>query len=147
MKVILKVDVGMLGDKGKVVEVKDGYARNYLFPRRLAVAATAPNIKQLQQEQLIQKRRLEKRKQEAEKLKCKIDNTSCTIRSKVGPDGKIFGAVTSLQIVQALKEEGIEIDKHAIILNEPLKELGVFKVDVKLHPEVIATVKVWIVED
>jgi large subunit ribosomal protein L9 len=146
MEVILRENVPGLGNAGSKVKAKDGYARNYLFPRNLAVAVTPQNMKALEQEQKIKAQKLERNKKEAEQVKTKIGQLSITISVLTQEDEKLYGSITSLEIHKALQDEGIEIDKNAIALDEPIKSLGVFEIPVKLHPEVIATLKVWIVK-
>ena len=145
MEVILKENVAGLGTIGTVVKVKDGYARNYLFPMNLAVAVSAQNVKSLEQEKKVRDQKLERQKKEAELLKTKLDALSLTIPVLVEKD-KLYGSITSLEIHKALEDESIIIDKTQIALEEPIKALGIYEVPVKLHPEVTATLKVWIVK-
>jgi len=146
MKVILKEDVERLGKAGEMVEVSDGYARNFLIPQSKAIKATVENVKQLQHQKRVVSHKINKAKMEAENLAAKIESLSCTISMHAGEKDKLFGSVTSKDIVQSLREEGIEIDKKHIILEEPIKALGVYTVPIKLHPEVVANLKVWIVK-
>ena len=146
MKVILVEDVDKLGSIGDEIEVKDGYARNFLIPSKLAIAATAGAIKVLEQKkQKLAKIELKKR-EEFEKLAEKMNEFSCTINVEAGEDEKLFGSVTSDMIAEQLLAEGMEIDKRKIELEEPIKALGVYTVDIKLHPEVKAQVRVWVVK-
>jgi len=147
MKVILKEDVKNLGDLGEVVNVSDGYARNYLIPKGLAEFATPENIRMLDRESKIKKDKLEKLKKEAELFAQKLEEVSCTIVKKAGEDDKLFGSVTTQDVQESLKNEGIEIDKKKIVLEEPIKSLGVYKVSIKIHPEVDASVKIWVVKE
>jgi large subunit ribosomal protein L9 len=145
-EIVLMQDVQGLGAQGDIMKVSPGYARNFLFPRKLAAPATPRHIKALE---------IEKKKKEAEARreldKLRLDaealsKASCTIPVQAGEDGKLFGSVTSQHIAEALEKGGFAVDKKQIELPEPLKELGVFNVPIRLHQEVIATVKVWIVE-
>ena len=146
MQVILKENVEKLGSEGDVVAVATGYARNYLIPRKLAIQATEKNRRSLEHEKRVETDLAAKEKKEAEKLAGELSNLSCTIRMQAGENDRLFGSVTSLDIAAALEEQGIEIDRRKIILDEPLKELGVFTVPAKIHPDVMADIKVWVVK-
>jgi large subunit ribosomal protein L9 len=146
MEVILKENVAGLGNAGAVVKVKDGHARNFLFPRNLAVAVSAQNIKSLEQEKKVRDQKLERQKKEAEQLKGKLEALSLTIPVLIQEKDKLYGSITSLEIHKALEDESINIDKAHIALEEPIKALGIYEVPIKLHPEVTATLKVWIVK-
>ena len=146
MKVILREDIKRVGKASEVVEVKDGYARNYLIPRNLAVRADAGHMRQLEHEKKILRDKREKMLKEANKLADKITNTSCTISVQAGEEDKLFGSVTAMDIAETLSKEGIEIDKRNILLEEPIKSLGVFVVTIRIMPEVEAKLKVWIVK-
>jgi len=147
MRVILIQTVDRLGKIGDVVNVKDGYARNYLFPKNAAKEATAGNMKTL--ESLKNKQALENAKNldEAKALAQRIAALSITISAKSGEEEKLFGAVTTEMISAALLAEEIAIDKRNIVLDEPIKKLGVYQVGVKVHPEVRASLRVWIVKE
>ncbi len=145
MKVILKEDIEGLGKGGEIVTVKDGYARNYLIPRGLAVKATTKNLNQLRHEQEVIQRQIRKRLQHAYDLANRISETSVTIARLVGESEKLFGSVSAKDIEEALREEGIVIDKHTIMLEEPIKALGVYHVPIKLHTDIHAELKVWVV--
>jgi large subunit ribosomal protein L9 len=146
-EVLLMSDVESLGAAGDVVTVSDGYARNYLLPRKLAAPVTAAaraKLAKLQQERAaIRKAELD----EARKLAARLAAVSCTVTAKTGEEGKLYGSVTTADIAATLAAQGIEIDRHKIVLEAPLKDLGVFDVKVKVHTDVEATVKVWIVEE
>jgi len=146
MKVILTEDIPKLGKMGDLIQIKDGYARNYLIPRNLAVPANPQNIKALEHQKTLLKQKQNRIKREAEKLAQKIEKVSCTISKPAGEEDKLFGSVTSLDIEKSLKEEGIKIDRKKILLEEPIKTLGIYKVPIKLHPEVTANLKVWVVK-
>ena len=147
MEVILREDVPKLGSRGEVVKVADGYGRNYLLPRGLAAKITAGNLKQIEQE----KRRLNasqrREKAEAERVRSRLEDLSVTLKRKIGETGTMFGSVTSGDIAEAMAAEGYEIDKRKIDLAEPLKELGNYTVGLKIHPEVTAKLKVWVVKE
>ena len=147
MDVILLERIKGLGVEGDVVTVADGYARNYLVPKSLAVNATKSNLKKVDE---IKRKRQSKERKElefAQHLAEKLEAVSCTIAVQVGEDDKLFGSVTSQDIAKVLKEEGIEGERRKIVLEEPIRALGVFPVDVKLHHEVTGVVKVWVVKE
>jgi large subunit ribosomal protein L9 len=146
MEVILKEDVNRLGKAGSVVKVKDGFASNFLIPNGLAVVLTASNLKQLEQEKQRKALQLEKAKKEAEELKEKLSAISLTMPVLAQEEENLYGSIAASDLVAALKEEGLNIDKSMIGLSEPIKSLGIYEVPVKLHPEVIAKVKVWVVK-
>ena len=147
MKIILRQNNDKLGTIGDVLDVKDGFARNYLIPRNIAYRATAGNLKALEEEKKILARKEDKAAKDAEKLAAQIASASLTITMKVGEDDKLFGAVTSQMIADSLIEKGFTIDKRIIELEEPIKTLGIFEVPVKLHTKVTAKVKVWVVRE
>lgn len=147
MKVILRQNYSQLGSIGDVVEVKNGFARNFLIPRSIAFRATEGNLKALEQEKKQLARKEEKVVQDSEKLAAQLGSVSLTITMKVGEDDKLFGAVTSQMISESLTEKGYTIDKRIIELEEPIKTLGIFEVPVKLHSKVSAKVKVWVVRE
>lgn len=146
MEVILKQDVEKLGRQGAMVKVKDGYARNFLFPKNLAVRKTERNIKRLEDEKRRKELEIEKVKKEYFDLKEKLDNLSLTIPVLVQEDDRFYAGIGALDISNALTEEGFQIDKSSIILDEPIRALGIYEVNIRLHPEIIANVKVWIVK-
>ncbi len=147
MKVILRQNLDKLGQIGDVVNVKEGYALNYLIPRKYAYAALDGNIAALNEE----KKHLEKKRMneihDAEKIAADLDKISITIPAQVGEEDKIFGAITTQMIADGLKEKGYEIDKRKLELDEPIKTLGIFTVNVKLHSSVNAKIKVWVVRE
>lgn len=147
MKIILKDDVKNLGSMGDVVNVADGYARNYLFPKKFAMASTPENLNAAVQLKKLKEKKMKKQKEEAELFAKRLEEVSCTITKKVGENEKLFGSVTSKDIVENLQQQKIEIEKKDILLANPIKSLGIFKVSVKLHPEVTAELKVWIVKE
>ena len=146
MKIILREDIANLGKCGEVIEVKPGYARNYLIPKNLAIAATKGNLKAINEVTKQKGLRENKKKRESLKLKQAIEKISCTAEVNVGEEDKVFGSVTSQDIALLLKEKGFDIDKKQIELENPLKALGVYTLTVKLHPEVAANLKLWVVK-
>jgi large subunit ribosomal protein L9 len=147
MKVILRQDYEALGHIGDVVEVKDGYARNYLLPRNIAYQATEGSLRALEEEKHQYERRQEKEKKSANTLGVTLSSASVTLKMKVGEEDKLFGSVTSQMIAEQLEAQGITIDKRSIELDEPIKALGMYEVSVKLHPKVTSTLKVWVVAE
>ena len=145
MEVILKSDVDKIGKAGSVVEVKDGFARNFLLPNGLAILCTSSNLKKIEDEKQKKVQDYEKTKKEAQGLQSKLAALSLTI-PVLAQDEKAYGSITINDIAQALKDEGFEIDKNCILLDEPIKALGIYEVDIRLHSEVIAKVKIWIVK-
>ncbi|MBX5482864.1 MAG: 50S ribosomal protein L9 [Myxococcaceae bacterium] len=142
MRIILKEDVPNLGKSGEVVTVKDGYGRNYLLPRKLAVLANEKNIKHLEHEKAVIAARQAKLKSAAEGQAQSLSAVKVTITRKVGEQDKLYGSVTALDIAEALAAQGQKIDRRHIHLPEPIKTLGTFDVDVRLHSEVRATIQV-----
>ncbi len=146
MKIILRKDYEPLGKVGDVVEVKDGYARNYLIPSQIAHEATPQNLKKVEEEKKRAHIKEFKDKRTAEELAKKLEPVSLTATVAVGEEDKVFGAVTSHDIAELLKAKGFEIDRRKIHLEEPLKALGVYEIPIKLHSEVEARIKVWVVK-
>ena len=148
MKVIYTQDIRGKAKKGQMAEVSDGYARNYLFPRNLAVAATADSINAKKITDEAQKRRKELEKQDALNLKKTIEEKIVKMFAKAGVGGRLFGSVTSKEIAEALKEQfGIEVSKNKIVMDEAIKNFGTFNVKVKLYPEISASLKVMVTEN
>lgn len=147
MKIILREDVEKLGESGEVVDVKPGYFRNYLNPRGMAMRATDSNMKVYEEERKLKEIRENKAKYEAEKLAEKLANVSLNAPVQVGEEDKVFGSVTTQDISKLLEEQGYDIDKRDIQLDEPIKALGIYTVPVKLHKEVTAEVKVWVIKE
>ncbi len=145
MEVILREDVPKLGRPGDVVKVKDGYARNFLLPRGLAVEANQRNLRAFEHERRLALRRREAKKQLALRYKEQIESSPLVIKARAGEEGKLFGSVTNIDIERALRERGIEVDRRKIILPEPIKQLGEAVVPVRLDPEVEATLKLEVV--
>lgn len=147
MKLILREDVENLGKIGEIVEVAGGYGRNYLLPRGLAVKASTKNLKEQEHQKKLIQARMDRQKKDAQEMAGSLDSVSCTISRKTGEDEKLYGSVTSRDIEEALREEGVSIDRKRILLEEPLKKLGVYTVPVKLHADVTGNIKVWVVKD
>ena len=147
MKVILRKDYKDLGSAGETINVKPGFARNFLIPKGVALIATPENEKRYLKEikQLNLKKELDKKR--AEKLAKELENISCTITVQVGEEDKLFGSVTTQNIAEALESLGHTIDKRKILLDEPIKSLGIYSVPIKLFPDVEAKVKVWVVKE
>lgn len=145
MKVILREDVKDVGNIGELLTVKDGYARNFLIPRGLALEANPKNVKALEHEKRKIQEKVKKAKSGAEEMAAKISAATVMIKAKVGEEEKLFGSVTAMDIAEALKKEGLDIDRKKITLDEPIKRLGNYTVSVKVHPEVSAQVTVQVV--
>lgn len=145
MKIILRQEVENLGDIGEIVSVKAGYARNYLIPRGMAYFASPKAIKMLEHEKKQYAIRMDKLKGEAEVLSAKLADVQVTIPMQVGEEDKLFGSVTNVMIAQELADRGYEVERRSILIEEPIKSLGIFDVKIKLHPEVTATIKVWVI--
>ena len=146
MKVILQADVKGTGKKGQVFEVADGFARNFLFPKKLAVEATTGNIQDISHKKVLEERRKEKEKQDAVELANKLNALVIEVKTKTGEGGRLFGSVTSKEIAEDLrKQHGIVVDKRKLELKEPIKALGNFEVHVKIYQDVIAKLQVHVV--
>jgi large subunit ribosomal protein L9 len=147
MKVVLLQDVKDLGKKGELVNASDGYARNYLFPRKLAVEATAGKLKEIEDKKSSEKNRKEKELSAAKELADKINKLEISFKTKAGENGKSFGSITGKDVADALKaQHKIEIDKKKIVLHDAIKTLGTYQVEIKVYPEVSAKVNVKVVE-
>jgi large subunit ribosomal protein L9 len=147
MRVIFLQDVKGKGKKGEVKNVSEGYARNFLFPKNLASEATSSAMATLKGQQKSEEKKQQDQLEEAEALKNKLAEMTITIKTKTGEGGRVFGSVTSKQIADGLKEQGIKIDKRKIELADPIKALGYTNVPVKLHSQVTGTVKVHVTEE
>lgn len=147
MKVILRQNFEQLGKVGDTVEVKRGFAMNYLVPKKIAYPAK-PNFTRMVEEEKRQKKlRLNKEHKRAENQAKKLDNVSVTLAVSVGEGDKMFGSVTNQDIAEALQQQGYDIDRKKIILEEPIKALGIYSVPVKLHSDIEAKIKVWVVKE
>ena len=147
MEVILKEDVNNLGSRGDVVKVADGYARNYLLPRNLAAPVTEATRRRIEAKRKIRAQEDAAKMSGAQELAAKIEKISCTVTVKTGGEGKMFGSVTAQHVADAMKAQGVELDRHQIELAEAIRELGVFTVQVRVHPQLTAALKVWVVEE
>ena len=147
MKVILKKDIDKLGHYGDQVKVAEGYARNFLIPKGLAVSATLGNTRQFEAEKDAFMRKATVKKEKADKLAAEIEGVSLSFSRKAGEDEKLFGSVTSHDIEEALKAKGFEVEKKDILIAEPIKALGSFTVAVKLHSRVTANLKVEVAKE
>jgi large subunit ribosomal protein L9 len=146
MKIILRDDVENVGRTGEVVTVKDGYARNYLIPRKLAITASPGNLRAIDQVKMQKDQRDKKRMRDGDRIKVALEKVSITAEVQVGEEDKVFGSVTSAHMAELLKDKGFTIDKRDILLEEPLKALGVYTVDVKIDRDIVAKIKVWVVK-
>lgn len=147
MKVILKENVKKLGKMGDIVNVADGYATNYLIPQQLAVEAITKNIKALEHQKKAIQEKAKKIKASAEDLSSRISSLDISIKAKAGEEEKLFGSITSMDIANALKEQGIEIDRKKILLEEPIKRLGSYTIGIKIHPDVISQLTIKVVPE
>lgn len=147
MKVIFLKDVKGQGKKGEIKDVSEGYAQNFLMPRGLVRPATDGNVKTLENQTAAELKRKEKEKEEAQALGKKLEEMTVTLKAKAGEGGRLFGAITSKQVAEALEKAGVKIDKRKIEMHDPIRTLGVTQVPVKLHPEVKATFKVQVTEE
>ncbi len=145
MQVILREDIPTLGKAGEVVKVRDGYGRNYLLPRKMAVLADAKNLKAVEAQKKQTEAQRSKDRQKADEAAAKLASLELTIAREVGSNDRLFGSVTKVEISAALREKGIQIDKHLIELTAPIKTIGTYEVGVKLHPEIRAAFKLWVV--
>jgi large subunit ribosomal protein L9 len=148
LKVILRQDVADLGQSGDIVSVKPGYARNFLLPRGMAFEATGANIRQLEEEKKRGEARSKQQYLEARRRASQLEPVSLTFHANAGDEGKLFGSITSADIAERLKEQGLdfEIDKRDIEIEEPIKALGVYNVPVRLHTDVKPEIKVWVIK-
>ena len=144
VKLILRESIPRLGEAGDQVEVKVGFARNYLLPQRKAIRATEGRIREIEHHRRVVKENLAKEIQTFENLRHRLQSTPLEVSARVGAEGKLFGSVTSAQIVQLLAEKGFEIDRRKIALDEPIKEAGEHRVSIRLHPDVVAQVAVTV---
>lgn len=146
MKILLKQDYANLGSSGEVVDVKSGYARNYLIPNRIAMPLTKGNLKVFEEEQKRAEMQVRREEFESEDLAKKLEKVSVTATVTVGEDDRIFGTVTNQNISDLLKDKGFEIDKKIISIDEPVKALGIYPVTINLHKNVETKIKLWVVK-
>jgi large subunit ribosomal protein L9 len=147
MKVILREDIENLGRAGDIVKVADGYGRNYLIPKRLAVKADLRNVRALEHDRRVIEARAKKTRKSAEEMGSKLSALSLTIPAKAGEEGKLFGAVTSRDIAEALDRAGVTVDRKLVLLAEPIKQIGEYKVKVKAGTEIVPEVSVSVVAE
>ena len=147
MLVLLRENIANLGRIGDIIKVSDGYARNFLLPRKLVVEADESNVLALEHHKKLLAKKREASKSQAEQIAKKLEEVSCTISRKVGEKDKLFGSVSTADIADGLKKAGFTIDRKMIELDQPIKTLGVHAVKVQLEPEVAASVKVWVVKE
>lgn len=144
MEIILTDNVVHLGKVGDVVKVKDGYARNYLLPRQMAVTATEGNKKRIEREKSKRLAQYEEHKKEAQQKADEISKVSLTIAVEVNDQEKLYGAISETEILKAFEAEGQKVEKKALVIEKPIEDLGIFEIGVKLHPEVIAKIRLWV---
>jgi len=147
MKVILKKDVDKIGVSGDIINVSEGFARNYLLPQGLAVSADGGNVKAVEHHKKVIQDKVNTEKKHAEKTAEKLSAHSCTIIKKAGEEDKLFGSVTTADIEEALKKDGFEISRKDIVIPEPIKALGIYTIPVKVYHGVEAHLKVWVVKE
>ena len=145
MKVILRQDIASLGKAGEAVEVKSGYGRNFLIPQNMAVVATKGNLRAIDEIKSQNELREKKQRAEAVRLKDKLEKLSLTYEVLVGEEDKIFGSVTSQNVVDLVAAEGFKIDKRNVILEDAIKSLGVYTIQLKIEKDVIANLKLWVI--
>jgi len=144
MKVILREDIESLGKMGDILKVADGHARNYLIPKGLAIEASAKNVRSLEHEKREVSQRAEKERKKAEALLETFKDVTCTISRKVGKQDKLFGAVTTKDIEKALREKGFGVDRKNILLDNPVKNIGEFRVKIRLYPGIVTEINVTV---
>ena len=144
MKIILSEDVATLGRVGDVVAVKDGYARNFLFPRRKAYPATPNNLKKMEAQKKQREAAEEKALTEAKARAEELEKMSCTVSAEVNDLDKLYGAVSEGDVAKAIQAEGFEVDRKDIVIEKPIEELGIYEVGVRVHPKVTAKVRLWV---
>ena len=147
MKVILQKDIPSLGDAGDIKEVAEGFARNYLLPKKLVIVANDSSKKAIEHQKKLIKIKKDKRKKSSEQIAQSMTGVELTITAQVGEEGKLFGSVTSMDIARSLREKGFEIDKRKILLDAPIKQEGEFNVSIKLEEGLTASVKVNVVRE
>lgn len=147
MKVVLTQDVKDLGKKGELVNASDGYARNFLFPRKLAVEATTGKLKEIEDKKASEKNRKEKELSSAKELADKLSKLEIVFRTKAGENGKLFGSITAKDVAEAIKSQHkTEVDKKKVVMHDAIKALGTYQVEIKVYPEVSAKISVKVIE-
>ena len=147
MKIILRETYQTLGEAGSIVNVADGYARNFLIPKRIAMKYSRSSLRILEEEKKVKETRKNKEMEAAEQLGNLLRKVSLTASVKVGEEDRVFGTVTSQDIVNLLKEKGFDIDKKRILLEDSIKALGIYTIKIKVHPQVETSVKLWVVKE
>jgi len=147
MQVILKKDIPKLGKAGDIVKVKDGFARNYLLPKGLAILANQKNLKALEKERRIILAKAERERKKAQSIAERLQGQTITLYRRVVEEGRLYGSVSALDIVKALEERGIEIDKNQVLLEEPIKSIGVYEVKIKVGADLSVPIKVEVIEE
>ena len=147
MRIILREDVENLGKAGEIVKVADGYGRNYLIPRQLALPANVRNMKALEHDRLVIETRAKKARKTAEDVAASISGMSLSVSARAGEEGKLFGAVTSRDIAEALDAKGIKVDRKAVQLEEPIKQIGDYKVKIRIAAEVVPEISVSVIAE
>lgn len=147
MKVILTENVKSLGQIGDIVEVKRGHARNYLMPEKLAVEANPRNVKAIDHQRRLLSQKMSKQLSDSKKFAEELDTVSLTLSKKAGEQNKLFGSVTDMDIEKALNEKGYPVTRKMIQLDEPIKTLGVYNINLKIHPETDTKIKLWIIKE
>ena len=147
MKILLRKNIENVGKRGEIVEVADGYARNYLFPKNFALKPTPQNVKQLETEKRHHVQQEAEEKERMEQIGRRLREVSCTIVARADRDGHLYGSVTEAMIIAALAERNIKIEARHLRLEQHIKDLGVYNIPVRLHPEVESQLKVWVVEE
>jgi len=147
MQILLRKDHETLGKAGEVVNVSTGFARNYLFPRKIATPVTADNLQRLEAEKRRAQREAEKQHQAIVEAGKRLESVSCTIAAQATETGTLFGSVGAAQIVAALRQEGFEVPEDAVRLEHPIKETGVYAIEIQLAPDVVAATRIWVVAD
>ena len=147
MQILLRKDVETLGKAGDIVDVADGYARNYLLPRKIAAPVTQDSLMQLEAERRRAQREAERHRQSMAALAKNIESASCTIAAQATDTGTLFGSVGPQQIADALKQEGFDVPPEAIRLEHPIKETGVYAIEIHLAPDIVSTTRIWVVPD
>jgi len=146
MDVLLLKDIEQLGKEGAVVRVKPGFARNYLLPRGLALPARPEHLRAMEERTRQAQRKQARIRKQADQLKQKLESRSLTLKLTLGERDTAFGSITTHDLQEALAQAGLSVDKHAIQLEQPIKALGIYEVPVRVHPEVTATLKLWVVK-
>ncbi|MBI2191511.1 MAG: 50S ribosomal protein L9 [Planctomycetes bacterium] len=147
MEVILKKDVETVGKRGEVIQVKGGYARNFLIPNGLAVPASKLAKEEIERQREREQKREEKERQEFQELAARLEKSSCTIAAQANEEGHLFGSVTEADIVAAFREEGLTLQAEQVVLEAPIKEIGVYGFRIRLRPDMEVTSKVWVVKE